>query len=81
MTVTIKGLKHTEILRDRTDPRFTGRTLRLVSEFGGELKLELSARELVSLAALLDEAKNTLVFSKHCLVNADQVPSWEGVPA
>ena len=73
MTVTIKGLKHTEILRDRTDPRFTGRTLRIMSEFGGDLYIELSARQVVSLTHLLQEASETLIFRGNRWVNADQV--------
>jgi hypothetical protein len=73
MTVTIKGLKHTEILRDRTDPRFTGRTLRIMSEFGGDLYIELSARQVVSLTHLLQEARETLIFRGNRWVNADQV--------
>jgi hypothetical protein len=83
MTVTIQGLKHTEIKRDRTDPRFAGRTLRIISEFGGELNIELSARQVVSLASLLNEAKSTLVHKNHQWMNADEatpLPTQEPNP-
>ena len=83
MTVTIQGLKHTEIKRDRRDPRFAGRTLRIISEFGGELNIELSARQVVSLASLLNEAKSTLVHKNHQWMNADEatpLPTQEPNP-
>ena len=75
MTVTIRGIRHVEILRDRTDSHFTGRTLRILSEFGGgEILINLTAREVSSLAVVFNETRKSLVRQGTVWMNADQVP-------
>ena len=72
MTTEATGLQHIEIQRAKDDRRYTGRTLRLIPDDGGQIVLHLSASSLRWLQLELQVAMQSLVRTSSGWCNVDE---------
>ena len=78
MTIKARGIKHIEFIREDwpTNPNYTGRTLRLMPESGGELLLDLTAKQVFELYQTCRDECDTFRRKNSHWVNKDCEASW-----